>query len=210
MKTKTKLVFFLMLLMVLGCAGNVYGFEFGIKGGPETSYSELQYQGFKVGVFTTFPLWKNVVLQPELYVTQRKIPYAGTTVEGFGVHGFLHVYDEMKYVEVPVLVKYTFNLKGDFRPIVFGGVYGAFRVSKNPGFEYEWFETPLKSTNRRFKTMEGGVVIGVGLEHGRGKTKMLMEVRYNHGITTMRELLFSGSVYPDVHTEMTFMVGLGF
>jgi hypothetical protein len=119
-------------------------------------------------------------------------------------------------------------LKGDLRPVFVAGGYAAFRLSEQiPADEaaklatdwWEGYEAPL---NREYAGVEGGVVLGIGIEHGSGNTKLSFDVRFNIGLSTLAKVFSSFPTrneygiyalsydYSQRNHSMSFMVGLSF
>jgi hypothetical protein len=182
-----------------------------------------------VGLFYSFQLGKNFCLQPEIYLSYYTYDYAGVVYPGTSTsRKELRFYDNLRYLEIPVLLKYWIPLKGDLRPVIVAGGYAAFRLSgqippdepaKMGEAYWEDYQTPLV---RDYAGLEGGVVVGIGIEHGSGNTKLSFDVRFNIGLTTLAKIFssfplrdeFGAYVLPYNYTQrnhsMSFTVGLSF
>jgi hypothetical protein len=119
-------------------------------------------------------------------------------------------------------------LKGDLRPVFVAGGYAAFRLSqqiladdtsKIAADFWEDYEAPL---HREYAGVEGGIVLGIGIEHGSGTTKLSFDVRFNIGLSTLAKVFSSFPTrnefgvealsydYTQRNHSMSFMVGLSF
>jgi hypothetical protein len=216
---------------LLGFCGvrDVYGADFGVRIGTQRLESNSESFRPKVGLFYSFQLGKNFSLQPEVYLSYYTYDYAGIVYPGSSTsRKELRFYDNLRYLEIPVLLKYRIPLKGDLRPVIVAGGYAAFRLSEqipadepaSLGVDYwEDYQTPLV---RDYAGLEGGVVVGIGIEHGSGNTKLSFDVRFNIGLTTLVKIFSSFPLrdesgtyglpydYTQRNHSMSFMVGLSF
>lgn len=180
----------------------------------------------RLGLFCNFALGGNFSLQPELYLNNYIYPYGGEYYS-LGDTSKETVYsDKLRYLEVPLLIKYRVPIKGDLRPVVFGGLYAAFRLSeKKPELKdyqldesfWGFYNTPLL---REYPGVEGGWIIGLGLEHGQGRTRMHFDVRLNIGLTHLAKVTSSAynylgeSItpydYSDRNHSLSFNMGISF
>jgi hypothetical protein len=221
--------FVLLSLLICIDINVVYGAEFGVKLGTQRLESQSEYFRPKVGFFYSFPLGKNIDLQSEIYLSYNKYDYAGVVYSTSNTsRKELKFYDNIRYLEIPVLLKYRIPLKGDLRPVFVAGGYAAFRLSDQipvdepAEISMEWweeYETPL---SREYASVEGGMVIGIGIEHGSGNTRLCFDVRFNIGLTTLAKIFSSFPIrtlegnyvlpydYSQRNHSLSFMVGLSF
>jgi len=219
----------LVLLLTLCGVREVYGTDFGVRIGTQRLESNSESFRPKVGLFYSLPLGKNFSLQPEIYLSYYTYDYAGVIYPGTSTsRKELRFYDNLQYLELPVLLKYRIPLKGDLRPVFVAGGYAAIRLSQQipadePAMmgEAYWgdYQTPL---GRDYADLEGGVVVGIGIEHGSGNTKLSFDIRLNIGLTALAGIYSShplkndsgAYVLPYAYTQrnhsMSFMVGLSF
>lgn len=218
-----------VLFFLVSCVWEVYGAEFGVRVGTQRLESNSESFRPKVGLFYSFQLGKNINFQPEVYLSYNTYDYAGVVFPGSLIsRKELRFYDNIRYLEIPLLLKYRIPLKGDLRPVLIAGGYAALRLSKENAtdeammLEADWwaeYETPLM---RKYAAVEGGVVVGIGVEHGSGNTKLSFDVRFNIGLTTLvsvfssfpTENAYGVYVLPYDYTQrnhsLSFMVGLSF
>jgi hypothetical protein len=218
-----------VLLLVLGGVPDVYGAEFGVRIGTQRLESNSESFRPKVGLFYSFQLGKNFNLQPEIYLSYYTYDYAGIVFAGTLIsRKELRFYDNLRYLEIPVLLKYRIPLKGDLRPVVVAGGYAAFRLSQQVPADdalqlsTDWWAEYQGPLNRDYAGVEGGLVLGIGIEHGSGNTKLSFDVRFNIGLSTLAKIFSSFPTrnelgvyllpydYSQRNHSMSFMVGLSF
>jgi len=219
----------LALLLVFCGVSDVYGAEFGVKIGTQRLESNSESFRPKVGLSYSFQLGKNLNFQPEIYLSYNTYDYAGVVFPGSSTgRKELRFYDNIRYLEIPVLLKYRVPLKGDLRPVFVAGGYAAFRLSEQiPANEseklatdwWEGYEAPLR---RDYAGVEGGVVLGIGIEHGSGNTRLSFDVRFNIGLSTLAKVFSSYPTWNEYGTyalsydysqrnhSMSLIVGLSF
>jgi hypothetical protein len=219
----------MILLLVLCGVPDVYGAEFGVKIGTQRLESNSESFRPKVGLFYSFQLGKNFSLQPEIYLSYYTYDYAGMVFPGSSTgRKELRFYDNIRYLEIPVLLKYRIPLKGDLRPVFVAGGYAAFRLSEQiPTDEaltlgLDWWEDYEAPLNREYAGVEAGVVLGIGIEHGSGNTKLNFDIRFNIGLSKLAKVFSSFPTwnefgvyalsynYSQRNHSMAFMVGLSF
>ena len=204
-KTVSKTV---ILLIVFGLGGVfaplAWTNQVGITAGFQST------QGAKLGIFYALDLGETLQLQPGVYYSLRnyKVPPPGW----FDLMNE-KVYDAVRFIEIPVLLKYKFNLKGPFQPFFLGGGYAAFRTSEKSIFDYNF-----SGSFRQYADVDGGVVFGVGFEHGRGWIKLHVDCRVNIGLTWIQKIqtgMFLSSIMPAPPIEsknrsLSILVGMSF
>jgi hypothetical protein len=219
----------MVLLLVFCSVPDVYGAEFGVKIGTQRLESNSEAFRPKVGLFYSFQLGKNFNLQPEIYLSYNTYDYAGVVFPGSSTgRKELRFYDNIRYLEIPVLLKYRIPLKGDLRPVFVAGGYAAIRMSEQiPADEAsklatDWWAEYDAPLTREYAGVEGGVVLGIGIEHGSGNTKLSFDVRFNIGLSTLAKIFSSFPTrnefgayalsydYSQRNHSMSFMVGLSF
>ncbi len=207
----------MILVVVFALVQPVLHGSIGIKVGLQRAeYEEINafnFSCYKVGIFYSFRLGKNVLLQPELYFS-----HYGTrsfrAVEGWIPGGSVsEVTETLSYIEFPLLVKYTVPMGSRLKPVVFGGGYFSFRVSKNRfdrlvGIEGESLSAPYPySTYVPYSKTDGGFVVGIGLEHLGNKTDMYFDLRVNIGVSDVYK---KAPHLKKRNHSLAFMVGVGF
>ncbi len=219
----------MVLLLVLCCVPDVYGAEFGVRIGTQRLESNSESFRPKVGLFYSFQLGKNFNLQPEIYLSYNTYDYAGVVFAGSSFsRKELRFYDNIRYLEIPVLLKYRIPLKGDLRPVFTAGGYAAFRLSEQIPTDdasklgVDWWAEYDAPLTREYASVEGGIVLGIGIEHGSGNTKLSFDVRFNIGLSTMAKVFSSFPTrnefgvyapsydYGQRNHSMAFMVGISF
>jgi hypothetical protein len=202
-----KILNMVVVLVLLGSgsafAPKAMANEIGLKAGYQ------YYEGIKAGLFYTVDLGDSFALQPEVYYSQRKFQYSSVT--WYDIPGE-KAYDTVRFIEVPVLLKYKFNLSGRFKPVLFAGGYAGFRVSR------DFYASPVHFILSRYVQVDGGLVVGAGLsgfERGQGKIRLHIDLRWNIGLVDFQELtpyLIEILVPPEYNKNrsLSLMVGVSF
>jgi hypothetical protein len=200
--------FVVLVMLVSGISGvfasTAWANDIGFKVGYQ------HFEGIKAGIFYTFDLSDTVAIQPEVYYSQRK--YEHGPAGWYDTVGTRY-YDMVRFIEVPVLLKYKVKLRGDFKPVFFGGGYASFRLNRgslmdNPhSFTLSW---------RRYADVDGGFVVGTGFEYSEGKVEYHFDVRGNFGIGWVQEQDPNILSFIDIPTirnynrSLSIMVGISF
>jgi hypothetical protein len=152
------------------------GIGFGTMSFDDDSDSEFfdgQRTGLIIGGGVEIPAGNVIVIGVELLYNQK------------GASGSIPDFEQtlkLDYIEIPILVKYPFNIGGNYRPFVYGGFAPAFNVSaKSDETDFgEDFEVDLDD---QVKGFDNSFVLGGGVRFGQ----MAAEVRYNLGVQNIAE-----------------------
>lgn len=179
------------------------GIKTGLQRAEYEENNSFNLNSYKIGVFYSFRLGKDVLLQPELYFS-----HFGSRFYSSGwMTGTINK-ETLSYIELPFLVKYRVPLSSGLRPVVFGGGYFAYRVSRNLYDKvteiYEGCVGPpviyIPHSER-----DGGIVMGVGLEHMGKSTGMHFDLRVNIGLLDVYD---GTEEYKKRNHSLSFMVGV--
>jgi hypothetical protein len=137
--------------------------------------------GLNLGAFISIPAGPMLAIQPEAFFSQKGAK-TGTTKISYN------------YLEVPLLLKLSPSLPGDFvRPIFFAGPSAGILLSAKAG------DFDLKD---EMKNADFGLVIGGGVEFG----KLSLDARYNLGLSSIDKAV--ENVKSDVKNRaITVMIG---
>ncbi|MGA2533804.1 MAG: porin family protein [Candidatus Aminicenantales bacterium] len=179
----------------------------GVKGGY--AWSNLRFAG-GTDLPTTTDI-KNLVggvyfsiglglfsIQPEvLYVRQ------GGRMEA------LPDWDEYRldYIQVPVLLK-IHVIPGPISPMIYGGPYGAYRLSAKGVSFFDGELEPAVDIKNRIKSTDYGLVFGGGIDFRLPVIKLSAEVRYNLGLANIAKGLDPGMSVKN--KSLMVLVGIGF
>ena len=192
------------LVIALACTASAQ-ISFGFKGGldmaklsgdgwddaaqyMESTVDDKSLTGAAFGVVMAMPLGKGgFSLQPEvLYVM--KGAEADITNPDLIAEGYDDVSMKLKqnYLEVPVLIKYTFPTQGSISPNLFAGPFAAINLSS----ELEWVNAPPEAAEELGEgDIENAASVDFGLTFGGGvsfavgpKGKLTLDVRYTLGM----------------------------
>jgi hypothetical protein len=197
-------VFIVLLILVSGISGAFVSTAWANDMGFKVGYQH--FEGIKAGIFYTFDLSDTAAIQPEVYYSQRKYEY--------GPPGWYDVkgetfYNTVRFIEVPVLLKYKFNLSSQFKPVLFAGGYAAFRVSR------DFYASSVHFILSNYADIDGGFVVGAGFKYIEGKVGYHLDLRYNFGLVDVQEVtpyLIEILVPPEYskNRSLTLMVGISF
>jgi len=174
------------------------GVKIGVKGGfsladltfkPELTDSPLTSKtGAVGGISLNVNIASFLSLQPEVLYVQKGTK--GTVEIEEGVNANLKL--EADYVEIPVLLNFSLAKEGSsFVPSVFAGPYVGLntraRIKLTSGSESysEDFKDSVKDT-------DFGLAFGVGLGMKVGSGKIVLDVRYDLGLTNIAEGMAEG------------------
>jgi hypothetical protein len=155
--------------------------------------------GFCGGGFVAFGLGKVVVIQPELLYSQKGAKWQEEYIGETGKVTF-----KFNYLEMPVFIKMIVPVQGKVKPSFFLGPYFGIMIT-GPRGELEVDGTTIEEDLEGVKDTDFGVVFGGGLDFVLGKGKIVFDVRYGLGLTTLDE---EGA---DVKNNVfSFLVGYSF
>ncbi len=231
-----------MVLFLLSGSTPLFSADIGLKLGPQRSNFDrggYDLTRFKVGLFYSMNLSKNLSFQPELYYSQLGVNEVQYNVLAYNDGEVAYVYNvqdisKLSYIELPVILKYKLPLKGELKPVLMAGIYGAMRISRgrsntfwdfsqvsSQGAEvdygsviYEEIQSlDYENLNQSYSDIDAGFVLGFGIEHGVGKTRLLFDIRTNIGVTNIyAKNSDPNHINPPKRrtSSLTFMVGLSF
>lgn len=197
-------VFIVLVILVSGISGAFVPAAWANDIGFKVGYQHVE--GIKAGIFYTFDLSETVAIQPEVYYSQRKFQYCPTQWYDLPDE---KAYDTVRFIEVPVLLKYKFNPGSRFKPVLFAGGYGAFRVSR------DFYASSVHFILSRYADVDGGFVVGAGFQYTEGKVGYHFDLRYNFGLVDVQKLtpyLIEILVPPEYNKNrsLALMVGISF
>ena len=207
------LVAMTLLLVSLLASPGFSGIKIGVKGGfslanltfkPELTNSPLSNKtGAVGGISLNVGIASFFSLQPEVLYVQKGTK-GSETIEGEEVTGKY----EFDYVEVPLLLNFSFAKEGSsFVPSIFAGPYAGFNTRAKikvteAGESYsEDFKDEVKDT-------EFGLTFGIGLGKKIGHGKIVLDVRYDLGLTNIATSSFEGNSIKS--KGISVLAGLGF
>jgi opacity protein-like surface antigen len=181
------------------------GMTFGVKAGANMStligddVKDVKWKGGAIGgVFLTYAFSDIFAVQPEVLFTMKggKQTFGDTTYTLKG-----------NYVEIPVLAKVYLPMEGKFKPHIFAGpalgILVTAKSSADPGIEVD--------VKDQTKSTEVGILGGVGLEYKMETGCVLLDVRYEVGLTRIAKKSEGETDEPDVkNSVISFMVGYGY
>jgi hypothetical protein len=178
------------VLAVLG-ASDISAQTIGFKLGASFGKWSVEDDGLEVeassvtsfmgGGFIRFGLGR-FGFQPELLVVTRGAEFQPEPGDPFGIEGF-----KVDYVEVPVLLVLPFTSSPGVSPYVFGGPSFAFEIAckaDDVGASEDFADCDGLDVFDR-KSMDIGLTAGGGIEFPLGPGALLLEGRYNFGLSNI-------------------------
>ena len=184
-----------LLVLVLVCPSLQYA-SVGIKGG--LNFSKFSYANFAVkpdfsthtnlifGGFLNLKIAGPLSLQAEIFYSSTGSSYDGPVSDlvdylGFSVGNLSNIFIEYKitYLEIPVLLKLSFNMVA-LKPYVFAGPFYRSKLSESVKVEYLGFSFDVDP--ELFEKTDYGLSLGAGINFNVGVTAFLVEARYSLGL----------------------------
>ena len=191
------LVAMTLLLVGLLASPGFSDIKFGVKGGLSLAY--LAYKpapiynpfgnkaGAVGGISLNLGLASSFSLQPEILYVQKGTKWS-ETLEG---EEFTGKY-ELDSVEVPFLLNFAFPIAGSsFVPSVYAGPYAGFNTRAKVKVT-EAGESYSEDFKDEVKDTEFGLTFGIGLGKKIGHGKIVLDVRYDLGLTNIAEGMAEG------------------
>ena len=208
MKRKVLLLIVIVCMILAFGSGTAYAdVEKGVKAGVNLStfsisrdiVTEIQaVPHFRIGAFVSFDVLKSIAIQPELYYSI-KGPKLIETIYGPKPGKW-----KLSYIDIPVLAKIKFNIKGNLKPGLLIGPYAAFNTGA------KWIVEGLEDEDIKesIKNIDYGIVLGGSVDIKIYDWKLILDVRYNIGLSNIGD---KGSEdYNAKNRSFSFMVGVAF
>ncbi len=164
-------------------------FDLGVKGGlaltnvqfssdTEDFYKSISKPVF--GAFCAFNLAPGFAVQPELYYL-----VVGTKAEKSGEGSTYRMQMDFAYIHVPVLAKVRFAAGARIRPVVFAGPFVSFLSTAKQKYYVDGVLEEENDVETYLKSTDFGAAFGGGLEFALDKLLLVLDVRYNLGLTNI-------------------------
>jgi hypothetical protein len=213
MKKRCVVVCAVVLLLAAFAAGPAVAavdFDLGIKAGVsmatykwtgDSASSSLTKPVF--GVFFAYNINRNFAIQPELYY----LTLGGVDKFVFEDATWRYV-DYDNYLHIPVLVKYRFMPDKQLSPVLFAGPAVSILLSAHYKLLIDDVEQYDKSSTAFLKKTRFSACFGGGVEYQMDKLKLLLDIRYDLGLTNIDAENDPTDQLKD--SALMFMVGVGF
>ena len=196
-------VFCLICIVITAEPGMAQDISFGVKGGlnlstivgdhydiPEGGVETIT--GFCGGGFIVYRLNDMFSIQAEGVYSMKGMKWeTATTING--IPATCKYQWNLDYIEIPLLMKYSFQTKKSIIPVIFVGPCFSFNLSAKDKVDcegrsdgsYVWQtgEGELEDIN----STDLGIVFGAGLELDISKSSLLLDIRYTLGLTKIRD-----------------------
>ncbi len=174
--------------------------------------NEKNQMGLVQGIFVNFKLGP-VTIEPELLYSRMGAKF----VVYEGADGTATIRMRTDYLELPILVKYSF-LSGAVKPFVMAGPSLSYLLKSRWGQEYDYTDPAgtdysyYYDYGDYYKKMEFAGVIAVGADYQLPKFVVSLELRYHLGLTNVASSeLTEDSPFTSIKNRaFSVLVGLGF
>jgi len=199
------------------------GVTIGLKGGlnfanvtlksTETDMPEFKTQaGLVQGIFVNFKLGP-VAIQPELLYSRMGTKW----VEYEGEEGTATGHIRADYIELPILVKYSF-LSGAVKPFVMAGPSISYMLKCTWGYSYDYADESYSDYSYSydysdyFKKTDFAGIFAVGIDYQLPKFVVSLEARYHLGLTNVAssELTTDSTITSIKNKAFSVLIGIGF
>jgi len=162
--------------------GVVAGINSSTVGGSDVGATSRR-AGLTAGVLIVAPVGAKIAIEPEVLVTTKGAKFSDSQGSGSFT---------MKYVEVPVLVRYESVGAGGMRPFVFGGPAIALKAScdlegTDAGLTVDIGCDEVEAQGLKFKSVDYGLIVGGGVAFDIGGRALSIGARYDHSLTEVAE-----------------------
>ena len=205
----------LALALLAPAAAHAVSIEKGVKAGVNLSgfrgtFADLAdtktKAGFVGGAFVAFGFAPDLVIQVEgLYCMKGVKLVSERTDDSGNVLGTFDTFEDLRYLEVPVLLRGTLLRTSPVQPMYYLGPTIGFSLGgklrrDEPG--------PVSVDLEHLKTVDLGLALGVGAGFRLGGRKVLTEVRYTTGFADIYDV--AGALYDSINQEFSLTAGLAF
>jgi hypothetical protein len=139
--------------------------------------------GFAIGGFLTFQLTDMISIQPEVLFMQKGAKSNFSEGEMTAVYTY-----RLSYIDIPVLVKVLLPVQGaKLRPNLYAGPYFGIKAGSKLAYTIEGYgekETGEENLTS-IKSTDLGLVLGGGIDFPMGAGKILLDLRYSLGLTSI-------------------------
>lgn len=184
---------------VIGVKGGIGITDFSLSDSSVDFDSRTTFTG---GGFATFGLGETFFLQPEVLYAAK-----GAKSDLGGAGATLAV----DYIEVPLLIGAGFNVgSGSVQPRVFAGPSVAFEIGCDLSGSEGGTTVSLSCSDIELETksVDFGVVFGAGLAFPLGSVQLILDGRYDLGLTNVNDT--EGDEESLKNRAWQFMAGVGF
>jgi Outer membrane protein beta-barrel domain len=163
---------------------------------------------FQAGIFKAFDLSGRLQIQPEISFAPRGGDASSTFVFDDIVYKIM-----IYYLEFPLILKYRIWTKGAFSAGIFAGPYAALKLKAEK--QTVIWKVKKKTALDNVKTLDYGLVFGLGGAYDLSSGQVLLELRSGFGLKNMMDVL-PGTIrlYPDKDHIRSFyfsvIMGYGF
>ena len=159
------------------------GLSFGIR--PDIKWKAGGQAGI-IGEYRfneMFSVFAEVNYTEKGFITSAKYDF---DIQNFDLPIGVQAEMRLRYIDVPLMVKYTVYRNDAMRAYVSGGAYFGYGINGNLKtqarilLDFNLTNTPINLANKSFDRTEFGAAIGGGIELNAGPGKFIIDARYSH------------------------------
>lgn len=200
MKNFVKAFLVFLVISNINSLTNGQGFRIGITSGlnfskhsEEMKHEEFRYRiGYIGGMFLLYNFNEWIGVQTELLYSMkgnvRVTPVPQSNSES-------KVFTKLNYIEVPLLIKLSFQLEFPVKPFIIAGP--SFSLLQTAEAEAEWpFSSNTTEIDQKdfWKQSEFGIVLGVGGDYEFGLHRIGFNLRYDLGLNNINAGVGGGKI----------------
>lgn len=174
--------------------------------GNYVNYGNSYRSGMNIGLFTEINSSDNFLMHAEIIYSMRGSEFIIEENNLPTYAPFPHkVIYKLDYLEIPLLFQYSFLTQSRILPKIFLGPVVSFILnSKIETFDED--NSLGEYDNNRIKSTEFGIIIGVGADYNLSPGKIIIDMRYQYGLTNLNEV----DQIPNIKSNtISFNVGYG-
>ena len=123
---------------------------------------------------------RNIAIQPELLYAAKG---AKTQTQLNDVLTDLNF--AVIYLEVPVLLRYSFSPRSDLSPVLLAGPVGSWNIDARVAFSAAGSDLEFSESDDSIKALDFGVAVGAGVDFKWDLKTVTVEARYTYGVSNL-------------------------
>lgn len=142
--------------------------------------------GINIGLFVEYQLTNLFSIHTELNYSMRGGNYAPNFLLQQPTGKYTEKYTQkLDYLEIPILIQYRFTMDSNpISPKIFIGPEISYLISAKNQYENNYISRVV-SERERFKSIEYGLVLGLGMDLNILMNKFTFDARYNFGLNNV-------------------------
>jgi opacity protein-like surface antigen len=180
---------------------NYYGDELAAAQSESNSSTTGWRPGFAISGFVNIPYNERISFQPELSFLQRGHRDSENEM-GFRYESSM----TLNYLEIPLLVRYSFPTNGKISPAITAGPTVGFLLGMSAWEKLNGVKEEI-DYSEFYRTTSFGIVLGAGVEYALPLGKVMFDIRYDLGLSNLIDGDFDD--YSEKSRALLFAIGFG-